>query len=178
MNHYRLPKQSYKCGNSPSGSPCPAGPRGKQCSQFQSDSKSNACRPLRTLVWWSRSIQLTVTLVALLGVSLAWSNFGGKQSIAPGPLTRAHAQLLASAQNAVSGPHSIDSENRCASCHPGNEAATTTANTKQSTLCMKCHIQEMPDAIHGSPHDLQGAALEELVRNGDRPNTKSFWQSW
>lgn len=117
---------------------------------------------------------MTVTLVALLGVSLAWSNFGGKQSIAPGPLTRAHAQLLVSDQNDVIGAHGIDSENRCASCHPGNGTASTAASTKQSTLCLKCHIQEMPDAIHGSPHDLQGAALAELVRNGDRPNTKSF----
>ncbi len=174
MKQYRLPKQSYKCGNSPSGLPCPAGPRGNRCSQSPSDSDSNACRPLRTLVWWSRSIQMTATLVALLVVSLAWSNLVGKQSIAPGPLTRAHAQLLVSAQSGDSGPHSIDSENRCASCHPGGETATATASAKQSTLCLKCHIQDMPDAMHGSPHDLQGTALAELVRNGDRPDTKTF----
>ena len=32
----------------------------------------------------------------------------------------------------------------------------------------------MPDAVHGSPHDLQGSPLAELVANGDRPNPKSF----
>jgi hypothetical protein len=174
MKQYRLPKQSYKCGNSPSGLPCPAGPRGSRCSQIPSELGGNTCRPLRTLVWWSRSIQMTATLVALLVVSLAWSNLVGKQSIAPGPLTLAHAQLLVSAQNSVSGPNSIDSENRCAACHPGNETATATASAKQSALCLKCHIQDMPDAVHGSPHDLQGSALTELVKNGDRPETKTL----
>ena len=178
MNHYRLPKQTYKCGNSPTGAPCSAGPRGSRCSQLQSDSKGNSCRPLRTLLWWSRSIQLSATLLTLLGVSLAWSNLGGKQTLAPGPLTRAHAQLLVSAQGSNQDPHSgtqvIDSENRCASCHPGGTFSAATAVAKQSTLCLNCHQQDMPDAVHGSPHDLQGNALAELVANGDRPNSKSF----
>ena len=174
MNQYRLPKQSYKCGSSPFGFSCLAGPIKGRCSKLESGSSGSACRPLRTLLWWSRSIQIIATLVTLLAVSLAWSNLGGKQSIAPGPLTRAHAQLLVSSQGINGESHNIQSENRCASCHPGNENPSATGIVKQSGLCLKCHLQEMPDAVHSSPHDLQGTALAELVANGDLVDTKSF----
>ncbi len=160
MNYYRLPSQAFKCGNSPTGEPCPVGPIGGRCSNRLSDATNKGCRPLRTLAWWSRFIRLSATLVALIGVSLAWSNFGGKESFAPGPLSKSHAQPLIAGQ----------SESRCAACHQGNDASTA---TQQSDLCLKCHIQEMPDAVHGSPHDLHGRSLDELVSNGDRPNTKT-----
>jgi Zn finger protein HypA/HybF involved in hydrogenase expression len=173
MNHYRLPRQPFKCGNSPTGEPCPFGPVRGRCSQSKSDSNSKDCRPLRTLIWWSRSIQVSATLLALIAVSLAWSNLGGKQSLAPGPLSRAHAQLLVAAHHNNDGELGILAESRCASCHPGGHAATVGA--MQSDLCLKCHIQEMPDAVHGSPHDLHGKSLEELVANGDRLSTKSNW---
>ena len=173
MNHYRLPRQSFKCGNSPTGEPCPIGPIRGRCSQSQSDSGQNGCQPLRTLIWWSRSIQASATLIALIGLSLAWSNLGGKQSLAPGPLSRAHAQLLVAAHPGNNGELGIPVESRCASCHPGSDA--TTGAAKQSDLCLNCHVQEMPDAVHGSPHDLHGKSLQELVANGDRPNTKSIW---
>ena len=161
MDHYRLPGQAYKCGNSPTGESCPIGPIGGRCSQMSSDSTNLGCRPLRTLIWWSRSIRLSATLVALIGVSLAWSNLGGKQSLAPGPLSKSHAQLLVAVQ----------SDDRCAACHASNNAASAST---QSDLCLKCHIHEMPDAVHGSPHDLHGQSLDELVAHGDRPNAKSM----
>ena len=173
MNQYRLPRQPFKCGNSPTGEPCSIGPVHGQCTLSQSDPAGKECRPLRTLIWWSRSIQVCATLIALIGVSLAWSNLGGKQSLAPGPLSSAHAQLLVAAHHGNNTELAIPAESRCASCHPGNE--TKTATVKQSDLCLKCHIQELPDAVHGSPHDLHGKSLEELVANGDRPNTKSIW---
>ncbi len=175
MNHYRLPRQQFKCGNSPTGAFCPLGPIRGRCSQSHAD-PTLVCRPLRTLDWWSRSIQVSVTLVALIGVSLAWSNFGNKQTLAPGPLSRSHAQLLISVQSGIDGPHGIDSASRCDSCHPGNDTASPA--TKQSDLCLKCHVQEMPDAVHGSPHDLHGKSLAELVANGDRRETKSNWSQW
>ena len=175
MDHYRLPRQAFKCGNSPAGAPCPLGPIGGRCSHSYSD-PTQGCRPLRTLAWWSRTIQVTVTVVALIGVSLAWSNFGSKQTLAPGPLSRSHAQLLVSVQTGIDGAHGIDSASRCASCHPGNDM--TSPPTKQSELCLKCHIQEMPDAVHGSPHDLHGKTLAELVANVDRRETKSNLSQW
>ena len=173
MNQYRLPRQPFKCGNSPTGESCPVGPVHGRCTLSQSDPAGKECRPLRTLIWWSRSIQVCATLIALIGVSLAWSNLGGKQSLAPGPLSSAHAQLLVAAHHGNNSELAIPAESRCASCHPGNE--TKTAKLKQSDLCLKCHIQEMPDAVYGSPHDLHGKSLEELVANGDRPNTQSTW---
>ena len=173
MNHYRLPRQSFKCGNSLTGEPCPIGPVRGRCTLSQSDPTKNNCRPLRTLLWWSRTIQVCAGLIALIAVSLAWSNLGGKHSLAPGPLSRAHAQLLVAAHHGNSSELAINTENRCAACHPGND--TNSARVKQSALCLKCHIQEMPDAVHGSPHDLHGKSLEELVANGNRPDTKTFW---
>ena len=175
MNHYRLPRQPFKCGNSPTGAPCPLGPIRGRCSQSHSD-PTLVCKPLRTLDWWSRSIQVSVTLVALIGGSLAWSNLGSKQTLAPGPLSRSHAQLLISVQSGLDGAHGIDSASRCDSCHPGNDTASSA--TKQSDLCLKCHVQEMPDAVLGSPHDLHGSSLAELVANGDRRGTKSNGSQW
>ncbi len=171
MNHYRLPRQPYKCGNSPTGDPCPLGPFHGRCSQSHSDPTVKHCRPLRTLDWWTRSIQATATLIALIGVCLAWSNRAGQPSIAPGPLSLSHAQLLVAAQPGINGAHGMDPVNRCASCHPGNDMGS--AKPKQSDLCLKCHFQEMPDAVHGSPHDLQGKSLDELVANRISSNPKS-----
>ena len=171
MNHYRLPRQSYKCGHTPTGDPCPLGPFHGRCSQSHSDPSMKVCRPLRTLVWWNRSIQVSATLLALIGVSLNWSNLGGKQSIAPGPLSLSHAQLLVSAQTIVNASHGMDAANRCASCHPANQ--TGSAKQKQSDLCLKCHLQKMPDAAFGSPHDLQGKSLDELVAKADHSSPKS-----
>ena len=160
MKHYRLPGQAFKCGNSPTGEPCPVGPIGGRCSQILSDPTNQGCRPLRTLIWWSRTVRLSATLVALIGVSLAWSNLGGKQSLAPGPLSKSHAQLLVA----------IQLGDRCAACHAGQSLASAST---QSDLCLKCHIHEMPDAGYGSPHDLHGKSLDELVAHGNRPTTKS-----
>ena len=171
MNHYRLPRQPYKCGNSPTGDPCPLGPFHGRCSQSHSDPAVKHCRPLRTLDWWNRSIQASATLLALIGVCLAWSNRTGQPSIAPGPLSLSHAQLLVAAQPGINGAHGMDPVNRCLSCHPGNDMGP--AKLKQSDLCLKCHFQEMPDAVHGSPHDLQGKSLDELVANRIPSNPKS-----
>ncbi len=173
MKNYRLPRQPYKCGNSPTGDPCPLGPLHGRCSQSHSDPAVKDCRPLRTLDWWNRSIQATATLIALIGVSLAWSNFAGQQSIAPGPLSLSHAQLLVTTQPGSNGVHGRDPINRCASCHPSNDMGS--AAPKQSDLCLKCHIQGMPDAVHGSPHDLYGKSLDELVANGVPFKPKSVW---
>ncbi len=177
MEHYRLPGQRYKCGNAQNGTPCYYGPIGARCSQRHTDpAQGITCRPIRTLRWWNRSIQLATTLIAIVAVSLAWSNVGGKNTIAPGSLSRSHAQLLVSSQHKSNGNLSIDSENRCAACHPGLEgSASTMAESKQSDLCMKCHVQEMPDAVHGSPHDLHGNSLEQLLARGDQTKTNSTW---
>ena len=177
MDHYRLPNQHYQCGNAPNGTPCPFGPRGSRCSRSGTDDEDlPRCKPLRTLKWWSHSIQWTTALVALLGVSLAWSNFGGRKSIAPGSLSRPHAQLLTSTPSNPNSSTAIDSENRCAACHPGFDGvASSQVAATQSALCLKCHAQEMPDAIHGSPHDLHGTSLEQLIAMEGRTAAKSAW---
>ncbi len=173
MKNYRLPRQPYKCGNSPTGDPCPLGPFHGRCSQSHSDPAVKDCRPLRTLDWWNRSIQATATLLTLIGVSLVWSNLAEKNPLAPGSLSLSHAQLLVTTQSGSIGAHGLDPVNRCASCHPGNDMGSS--NQKQSDLCLKCHIQKMPDAVHGSPHDLHGKSLDELVANGIPSNPKSVW---
>jgi len=118
---------------------------------------------------------LAAALVALIGVSLAWSNVGGKSPISPGPLSRSHAQLLTSAKRNIQGDSAIDSENRCAACHSGLDGSQSAEIAiKQSDLCLKCHLQAMPDAVHGSPHDLHGKSLEELVASTDRTKSVAY----
>jgi len=169
MNNYRMPPQSFKCGNSPSGNPCPLGPVRGRCSHTSSETGELAeCRPLRTLQWWSRSIQAAMTLAALLFVSLSWGVLGTKQALVPGPLSSSHAQLLVSNREHGQNAHGTDSIDRCAACHPGNDMTVTVSPATQTDLCMNCHEQQMPDALHGSPHDLSGSALNEIVANGDK----------
>jgi predicted CXXCH cytochrome family protein len=177
MDHYRLTSEFYKCGNVPNGSPCPLGPIGAKCSREHSNSNSEmSCRPLRTLRWWNRSIQMAMALAALIGVSLAWSNIGGKRIVAPGSLSRSHAQLLTASKHGNPSDFAIDAENRCVACHPGADGSKPASGVaKQSELCLKCHLTEMPDAAHGSPHGLFGKALEGLVAKSHRPNSNSSW---
>ena len=177
MDHYRLPNQHYQCGNAPNGTPCPLGPIGSKCSNSHSDQEAlSSCTPLRTFKWWSQSIQLATALIALFGISLAWSNLGGRKAIAPGSLSRSHAQLLTSFQAENAHSPGIDEANRCAACHPGSDMAVShDAAAKQSELCLKCHVQDMPDAKHGSPHDLHGRALEQLLAVDDANASRPIW---
>lgn len=183
MKFYRYPREQHKCGRSPAGTPCAFGPVKGRCGQKASGDPGETCTPLRTLHWWNHTIQIVATLMALVGVSLACSNFGLKHVVTPGPLTVSHAQLLVSSSD-LKHTNLIDESNRCAACHPGmstnsksNATNEVVAGMTQRQLCMKCHGQSMPDAIHGSPHDLDGPALQELIERSDTA-PKSFLASF
>jgi Zn finger protein HypA/HybF involved in hydrogenase expression len=186
---YRIPRSHYKCGKSLVGKPCELGPAGKRCGGAGASDEENACRPLRTLHWWSRRLQLTATVLTLVLISLAWSNFGGRNTFAPGPLASPHAQLLVSKGSQDPSGKTIDAANRCSACHPGGSPESswysnkrdtdvaglpTAHSAKQSELCLNCHRSKMPDAVHGSPHDLHGGALDEMLAGVARPH-KSTW---
>ncbi|MEQ1831297.1 MAG: hypothetical protein ABL921_35450, partial [Pirellula sp.] len=162
MSYYRYPRENHKCGYSSTGHPCQRGPIRNQCSRITSNEESPVCRPVRTLLWWTRTIQIYGALLAVVFVSLAWSNLGRRSLLAPGALSSPHAQLLIAEQGAAKSPHSIDANNRCSACHTGfdeglaGEIHSNQNASKQSELCLRCHSQTMPDAVHGSPHDLQG----------------------
>jgi hypothetical protein len=195
LSYYRIPRSTTKCGHATSGITCETGPVNGRCSRIgaKSDEASTAstapCRPIRTLHGWNRIIQTSTTLLVLAVVSLTWSNWSTKSVLAPGPLSSPHAQLLISSQHSVdpngSRPKSpgrlINEANRCAACHPGqlpNPAWNTTEHlaqsdsvqihVTQSQLCLDCHLELMPNATLGSPHDLHTNELENMT---ERSNT-------
>jgi hypothetical protein len=106
--------------------------------------------------------------------------------LAPGPLSASHAQLLVAPGDEKAIQPSIAANDRCTACHPSGvselnkpvsvDSIGPVVARKQSQLCMNCHDRAMPDAVHGSPHDLHGNALEELVARGGQ-NKKSFLSS-
>jgi hypothetical protein len=89
-----------------------------------------------------------------------------------------------------SSGHAIDANQRCVACHPGWDApsiATTshgefssdpTVAAKQSQLCLQCHAKAMPDAVHGSPHDLAGPALRQMTERQQQEPAKTFPAAW
>lgn len=137
-------------------------------------------------------------LCTFLALGLVLTVFGSRKQrgwIAPGPLANPHAQLLTG--------HGVDATKRCAACHPGeslpetrpagllvsftsNDGATGSEGTSvqsgakahtQSQLCMECHKNDLPEAIHGSPHDLTGDQLHQMLARFDpkvRPGTASW----
>lgn len=141
---------------------------------------------MRTLVGWTRLASAICTLLAIVTVTY-WLTLSGNQlPIAPGPLTKAHAQLLVSGTS--DHPLAIDDEKRCAACHIQSTLTTHTKShdpagshfvslnegaTRQSELCMKCHLDTMPNGLLGNPHDLAGDDLAILFESvSGRPPSK------
>ena len=186
MNYYRLPRSTTKCGKSATGQSCSTGPIHGRCGLQGSGSDQVPCRPIRTLHWWNRIIRIGFALLCLILVSFAWGNISTRRIATPGSLSVSHAQLLV-AKSGDAGPKlAIDANNRCSACHPGldaqgaNESAIHLAaphegKITQSQLCLNCHKETMPDAQFGSPHDLTGAALEQLVQRENRKEGKSIF---
>lgn len=186
MNYYRLPRSNSKCGKSATGQPCSTGPIHGRCGLQGSGSDPVPCKPIRTLHWWNRIIRIGFALLCLILVSFAWGNISTRRIVTPGPLSVSHAQLLV-AKSGDAGPKlAIDANNRCSACHPGldaqdsNESAVHLAaqdqiTITQSQLCLNCHKETMPDAQFGSPHDLTGTALEQLVQRENREDGKSLF---
>lgn len=196
MNYYRLPRSTSKCGKSAMGQPCSTGPIHGRCGLQGSGSAQVPCKPIRTLHWWNNTIRIAFALLCLILVSFAWGNISTRRIVTPGSLSVSHAQLLV-AKSGNAGPKlAIDANNRCSACHPGldardsNESAihlaaqdpsrNTSTNSQpfkitQSLLCLNCHKETMPDAQFGSPHDLTGVALEQLVQRENRKEGKSLF---
>lgn len=141
------------------------------------------------------SIRYFFTFLALGLVLTVFSAKSQRGWIAPGPLANPHAQLLTG--------HGVDATKRCAACHPGEAIENTRSNSllvsfiskpiddetqppsesergkrhTQSQLCMECHKNDIPEAIHGSPHDLTGDQLHQMLARFDpkiRPGTASW----
>lgn len=191
MNYYRTPRSTSKCGKSSTGQSCSLGPINGKCGLQGSTADVVPCKPIRTLHWWNNVIRIAFSLLALIIVSFSWGNFSTRRVVTPGPLSLSHAQLLVSKSNGTEPMLAIDANKRCSACHPGadfqveqeNSGLTTAtdvstnqsqAKRTQSQLCLNCHIDAMPDARFGSPHDLTGPALEQLVQRGDRGESKSL----
>ena len=184
-NYYRRPRETHRCGLSAAGRSCSHGPTGNQCGQ--SRNIPERCSPVRTLLGWSRLVSATCTILAIL-MMCYWLTFSKNNlPLAPGGLSKAHAQLLVSGVS--DHPLSIDDEKRCAACHPnavtdslGKLAATEptilppvrfVSARKQSELCMNCHYDNMPNGLLGNPHDLVGDDLSNLLASvSDRNPSK------
>jgi predicted Zn-ribbon and HTH transcriptional regulator len=174
-NFYRHPRETYRCGLSTAGRTCTHGPNGKQCGQSQKIPER--CTPIRTLLGWSRLTSWMCTIVAILTMSYWFLFPKNNLPLAPGNLSKAHAQLLV--KGLSDHPLSIDDEKRCAACHPNaisnpaNKLASTdpgysipaqlASARKQSELCMNCHSDTMPNGLLGNPHDLVGDELSALL---------------
>ncbi len=160
---YDRPNLPWVCGRAEEGCPCTQGPTaGGKCPE------SPACKPRRSLR--RRRGRLVIGL-AIFTVGALLMTMGAprrREVFAPGPLSQAHARLVAG------------HENRCAACHPGGleaalrlasleENATSPLPSTQSALCMECHRKEFEAehalAAHGlPPARLQGdAALAGLA---------------
>lgn len=138
------------------GGPCEAGPspEGECCVQYQ-------CTPTRSL----RSRRGRLVIGILLGVTGAvlalLSSSYRNEALAPGMLTRPHAQLITTGR----------SEDRCVNCHAAGNGgfgewwAHTTGGQplqpSQSLLCMKCHEQTFSAEFALAAHNLPVASLCE-----------------
>ncbi|MFN8740183.1 MAG: hypothetical protein ACK5YR_09715 [Pirellula sp.] len=184
-NYYRRPRETYRCGLSAVGRSCTHGPKGNRCGQ--SRDVPERCSPIRTLLGWSRLVSAISTILAVATMSYWLTSSKNKMPLAPGGLSKAHAQLLVSGLS--DHPLSIDDEKRCAACHPnaipnpsgklvardlGHSSPIELASArKQSELCMNCHYDNMPNGLLGNPHDLVGEDLSNLFASvSDRHPTK------
>ncbi len=174
-NQYRTPHARFRCGLSNSGKSCKDGPIGSRCSQ--SIDGEDGCVPIRTLRGWRRLVFIASTLLSILLVLILLPSWQRHTAIAPGPLSHAHAQLLHASFN--SGSEAINSNDRCAACHPNTlsseaRALLTEVHSRsgvapavglQSQLCLNCHLDTMPNGLAGTPHDLVGEDLAELLNS-------------
>lgn len=160
-NSYRRPDREWKCGAGASGHGCPLGPdyRGR-CGA----SKTNQCHPKRTLKWWRGYLPVAFASITIMIIVVGWSTQSYREWIAPGPLSLAHAQLLANPQD----PH------RCAACHDDSfekKSDQVTSNSdsllqqhSQTARCTVCHAKELPGLVNNTPHDLEKPNIERLTQ--------------
>jgi hypothetical protein len=185
-NYYRRPRETHRCGLSAAGRTCTHGPTGTRCGQSRDNPER--CTPIRTLLGWSRLVSSMCTILAILTVSYWFLFPKNNLPLAPGELSKAHAQLLVAGRS--DHPLSIDDEKRCAACHPNaivnpsfQLASTDSGHSipvqlasvrKQSELCMNCHYDTMPNGLLGNPHDLAEDELSALLASVSDRNPKKL----
>ncbi|MEM6331495.1 MAG: hypothetical protein AAF790_14785, partial [Planctomycetota bacterium] len=168
---YDRPTLPWVCGLADQGAPCELGPtpRGR-CPLHE------ACHPARSLRKRRGRVAVALAVFTLGAVTMLLGTPWRRDVLAPGPLSQAHARLIAGA------------ENRCTACHPGGVEAALVgtwlagnglaenvsadgAHATQSALCMECHRTQIdPEhalAAHGLPPGvLKGAAGGRGESNG------------
>lgn len=116
---------------------------------------------------------------AISGLAMVLGSSWRNEFLAPGPLTKAHAQLLhRGAAPSNQGP-AIPWRDRCQACHApvaarlpkGDDASP---HVSQTLLCLKCHAATLPEttatAAHGiSPQLLRASTTRQQGSEGRGP---------
>jgi hypothetical protein len=151
--------ERWHCNRSPlRGGPCSEGPgHDGACAIVY------RCTPVRALRSRRGRFVIGVAVAALGAACMALSGTWRNDFLAPGPLSRHHAQLL-EGQNATM---------RCAQCHAAGAAkvgewwrqtiGTGERGVTQSTLCMTCHKNTIDREFALVAHSV---GVEELQRAG------------
>lgn len=147
------------------GGPCDAEPGGGPTAEGRCP-HVGSCRPRPSLRTRRARFALGAALFLMGLVAMLLASPWKADALAPGPLTRAHAQLITRDKWQA----------RCAACHPrtGEAVVTLAAATltgaghgepSQSALCMECHRADLNAAHALDPHGVDPATLRE---GGDR----------
>jgi hypothetical protein len=121
------------------------------------------CHPQRSLRAIRGRFVSACALVAAGGVALLLSGNWRDHAIAPGPLSRSHAQLLNRTGVAAN----------CAACHGaatdglGSWTASIAlghgGKSTQSQLCMECHGKTIASEFATAPHNVPSDRLQEIT---------------
>ncbi len=113
--------------------------------------------------WWRGYLPIAFAAVTLMIIAVGAITETYREWVAPGPLSLSHAQLLSNPQD----PH------RCASCHDdqfGAKSSLAEFSQKQvdahsqTSRCIQCHVRQLPELVHRTPHDLPVASLQKLTQ--------------
>jgi hypothetical protein len=119
------------------------------------------CIPRRAGWYWRQTLMLNMAILVAGGLLLCMTLPQREAFFAPGGLSQKHAQLLDN--------HLVS--DRCSLCHPNSHATAGSAQV-QDELCLRCHVQHLPNASLRSPHDLSAAQLVKLTSKWHKPDSK------
>lgn len=151
---YHRPNDDWSC-TADDQSPC--GGCGKHAGQ------ETVCQPVPSLRM-RRGIFVLVTTMLTGGLLICLFNSPSRNDwLSPGPLTSAHARILGS-----HGPR------RCDACHGAGDrtlvdwmqdaiASGRHIPVSQSSLCMECHRNTLPESLALAPHNLEADELDRMT---------------